>query len=168
MLKQIHTELPLPNQNTFIKSCFSLSPELIAFLMDFSSFRMALASHSSYPLWPLDIFWSILWEERILIADRGNHTNISAVLLQAEAELENRREGGEIPFLSTDMERKNDIKIPIQIQFNPWQKCQKVIADNTAKIPIPTITLCSIKQLLDTPFIVITVCAPYRSRIYFK
>lgn len=91
MLKQIHRKLPLTNQNTFIKPCFSLSPELIAFLMDFSSFRMALASHSSYPLWPPDIFWSILWKERILTAGRENHTNISSALLQAEAELENRR-----------------------------------------------------------------------------
>lgn len=124
MLKQIHTKLPLTNQNTFIKSCFSLSPEVIAFRIDFSSFRMALASHSSYPLWPPDIFWSILWKDKILIADRENHTNVSAVLLQAEAELENRSKGGEIPFLSTAMERKNDIEISIQIQFNPWQKCQ--------------------------------------------
>lgn len=124
MLKRIHTELALTDQNTFIKSCFSLSPELIAFLMDFSSFRMALASHSSYPLWPPDIFWSILWKERVLIADRENHTNISAVLLKAEAELEDRREGDEISFLSTDMERKNDVEISIQIQLNPRQKCQ--------------------------------------------
>lgn len=92
--------------------------------MDFSSFRMALASHSSYPLWPPDIFWSILWKERILTADRENHTNISAVLLQAEAELDNRREGDEVVFAATDRERKNDIEISIQIQLNPWQKCQ--------------------------------------------
>lgn len=34
-------------QHTCIRSCFSFSPELMAFLMDFSSVRMALASLSS-------------------------------------------------------------------------------------------------------------------------
>lgn len=62
-MKQIYMKLTQTLENTFIKSCFSLSPELIAFLMDFSSLRIALASHSSYPLWPPDIFWSILWKE---------------------------------------------------------------------------------------------------------
>lgn len=141
--------------------------------MDFSSFRMALASHSSYPLWPPDIFWSILWKEKILIADRENHTFILISLLFYFRQKQTlRTEGKEVRyrFFQQTWKRKMTLKSPFKCNLILGEnvKGHKVIADNTVKIPIPTITLCSIKQLLGTPFILITVCAPYRSRIYFK